>query len=87
MIVNVTSPDRGYVRQFEDTIVNFSNELQNYKYEFTMKDIDEANGRLEFNYGNQGSLANIEISNVKLEKIGQYESVDENKVVIFLPTS
>ena len=27
-----------------------------------------ANGRLEFNYGNQGSLANIEISNVRLEK-------------------
>ncbi|CAM2077442.1 MAG: Laminarinase [uncultured Clostridium sp.] len=82
MIVNITSPDRGYVRQFEDTIVNLSSELQNYTYEFTMKDSDEPNGRLEFNYGNQGSLANIEISNVKLEKIGQYEVVDDDKKTV-----
>ena len=82
MIVNVTSPDRGYVRQFEDTTVNLTNELQSYSYDFIMKDIDEANGRLEFNYGNQGSLANIEISNVRLEKIGQHEAEDNNKKTV-----
>ena len=82
MIVNVTSPDRGYVRQFEDTVVNLTNELQSYSYDFIMKDIDEANGRLEFNYGNQGSLANIEISNVRLEKIGQHEAEDNNKKTV-----
>ena len=82
MIVNVTSPDRGYVRQFEDTVVNLTNELQSYSYDFIMKDIDEANGRLEFNYGNQGSLANIEISNVRLEKIAQHEAEDNNKKTV-----
>lgn len=82
MIVNITSPDRGYVRQFQDTIVNLSNELKTYTYDFTMKDIDEKNGRLEFNYGNQGSLANIEISNVKLEKIGQGEAVEDDKKTV-----
>ena len=82
MIVNVTSPDRGYVRQFEDTTVNLTNELQSYSYDFIMKDIDEANGRLEFIYGNQGSLANIEISNVRLEKIGQHEAEDNNKKTV-----
>ncbi len=82
MIVNVTSPDRGYVRQFEDTVVNLSSELTSYTYEFTMKDSDEPNGRLEFNYGNQGSLANIEISNVKLEKIGQSEVVEDDKKTV-----
>lgn len=82
MIVNVTSPDRGYVRQFEDTVVNLTNELQSYSYDFIMKDIDEANGRVEFNYGNQGSLATIEISNVRLEKIGQHEAEDNNKKTV-----
>ena len=82
MIVNVTSPDRGYVRQFEDTVVNLTNELQSYSYDFIMKDIDEANGRVEFSYGNQGSLATIEISNVRLEKIGQHEAEDNNKKTV-----
>ena len=78
MIVNITSPDRGYIRQFQDTLVDLTNESKNYSYEFTMTDDDEANARLEFNYGNTESLADIEITNVKLEKIGQNENVNED---------
>lgn len=77
MIVNITSPNRGYVRQFQDTLVDLTSEFKTYTYEFTMKDDDDANGRLEFNYENRGSLADIEITNVRLEKIGQNESVNE----------
>lgn len=77
MIVNMTSPNRGYIRQFQDTLVDLTSEFKTYTYEFTMKDDDDANGRLEFNYGNRGSLADIEITNVRLEKIGQKENINE----------
>lgn len=78
MIVNMTSPDRGYVRQFKDTVVDLTEEFKTYSYEFTMKDDDDANARVEFNCGNRNSLADIEITNVRLEKIGQNEDVNED---------
>lgn len=78
MIVNMTSPDRGYVRQFKDTVVDLTEEFKTYSYEFTMKDDDDANARVEFNCGNRNSLADIEITNVRLEKIGQNEEVNED---------
>ena len=71
MVINITSPDRGYIRQLQDTTVDLKNEFQKYSYEFTMKDNDDANARVEFNYGNRNSLADIEITNVRLEKIGE----------------
>lgn len=79
MVINITSPDRGYIRQLQDTTVDLKNEFQKYSYEFTMKDNDDANARVEFNYGNRNSLADIEITNVRLEKIGEYENVNEDK--------
>ena len=78
MVVNITSPNRGYIRQFQDTVVDLTNDLKNYSYEFTMKDDDEANARLEFNYGKRGSLADIEITNVRLEKVKENENIDED---------
>ena len=65
MVINITSPDRGYIRQLQDTTVDLKNEFQKYSYEFTMKDNDDANARVEFNYGNRNSLADIEITNVR----------------------
>ncbi len=82
MVINITSPDRGYIRQLQDTTVYLKNEFQKYSYEFTMKDNDDANARVEFNYGNRNSLADIEITNVRLEKIGEYENVNEDKKTI-----
>ena len=82
MVINITSPDRGYIRQLQDTTVDLKNEFQKYSYEFTMKDNDDANARVEFNYGNRNSLADIEITNVRLEKIGEYENVNEDKKTI-----
>lgn len=82
MVINITSPDRGYIRQLQDTTVDLKNEFQKYSYEFTMKDNDDSNARVEFNYGNRNSLADIEITNVRLEKIGEYENVNEDKKTI-----
>ena len=77
MIVDISGPDKSYVRYFDDTSLDLTTEVKNYSYEFTMEKEDDANGRLEFNLGNQGSTADVEISNVKIEKIGQIEKEDD----------
>jgi len=68
MKVDVSAPDRSYRRYLEDTTVNLTAEKQTFTYKFTMKDNDDANGRLEFNMGASGSTADIHISNVTLKK-------------------
>lgn len=78
IIVDISGPDRSYVRYFKDTSVDLTTNKKNYSYEFTMNKKDDANGRLEFNLGNQSSLADIELSNVKIEKIGQLEKIEDN---------
>lgn len=84
MIADVSGPDRSYVRYFNDTKVDLTTDVKTYSYDFTMEKKDDANGRLEFNLGNQGSLADVEISNVKIEKIGQIEK-DENESKKIMP--
>ncbi|MVX63968.1 family 16 glycosylhydrolase [Clostridium chromiireducens] len=84
MIVDVSGPDRSYVRYFNDTKVDLTTDVKTYSYDFTMEKKDDANGRLEFNLGNQGSLADVEISNIKIEKIGQIEK-DENESKKIMP--
>ncbi len=69
MKVGISAPDRGYKRYLDDTTVELTNTNQSFSYEFTMTGNDDANGRLEFNLGNQGSMATVTISNVKVKKI------------------
>lgn len=66
MIVDVSAPDRSFARYLPDTTLNLTTEKQSYSYPFKMTQSDDANGRLEFNLGNQGSVAGVHISNVKL---------------------
>ncbi len=73
MIVDISGPDRSYVRYFEDTKEKLGPEKKSYKYNFTMTNDSDSNGRLEFNLGNQSSKATVYISNVKLIKTGQTE--------------
>lgn len=77
MIVDISGPDKSYVRYFDDTKLNLTSNKENYSYEFTMNKEDDANARLEFNLGNQNSKANVEISNVRIEKIGQVIKDDD----------
>lgn len=68
MITGITAPDNGYVRYFNDTKVDLTTKKKTYKYTFDMKDATDANGRVEFNLGNQGSTAGVHITNVKVVK-------------------
>ena len=80
MIVSVTAPDKSYSRYLQDTKVDLpapakaqreDNVYQHYEFTFDMTDESDANGRLEFNLGNQKSSATVHIRNVRLEKIKQ----------------
>ena len=82
MKIGVTAPDRGYKRYLDDTSVELSEEKQNYTFEFTMKDKNDANGRLEFNLGNTDSTAEVRISNVSMVKTAQADDKEEEKTVL-----
>ncbi|MDE5824259.1 MAG: carbohydrate binding domain-containing protein, partial [Lachnospiraceae bacterium] len=62
MKVGVSAPDRNWIRYLEDTQVDLTTAKQTFTYEFVMTDDDDANGRLEYNMGADGSTAGIHIS-------------------------
>ncbi len=73
MITGITAPDRGYIRYLDDTTVNLTTEPQTFEHTFDMKSNSDANGRVEFNLGNQDSTAKVHITDVRLEKAGAAE--------------
>lgn len=82
IITGITAPDLNYSRYLQDTKISVSPEKQAYSFEFDMTSNNDANGRIEFNLGNQGSVAGVHISNVRLEKVGEVEVPDEVKSVL-----
>ena len=81
MKVDVTAPDYNYARYMQDTVVNLTTDKQTYTYDFTVKDHDDANARLEFNLGNTASTADVYIGNVTIVKTGSVE-IDNSKKVL-----
>ncbi|MBH1941050.1 family 16 glycosylhydrolase [Mobilitalea sibirica] len=69
IIVCVSAPDNGWIRYLPDTLLTLSTSMQTYTYTFDMTGKDDPNGRLEFNLGNRGSIADVHITNVRVEKI------------------
>ena len=82
IIIDVEGPDKGWTRYFNDTTVNITKEKKTYSYDFTMTEKSDPNGSLEFNLGNQGSTAAVNISNVslKVKEAGPAEDVIEKTV-------
>jgi beta-glucanase (GH16 family) len=69
IIVCVSAPDNGWIRYLADTTLTLSKDMQTYTYTFDITTKDDPNGRLEFNLGNRGSIADVTITNVRVEKI------------------
>jgi len=69
LIVCVSAPNAGWIRYLQDTTFSVSKETATYTYDFTVKDKDDNNGRLEFNLGSKGSTATVYIKNVRVEDI------------------
>lgn len=81
MKVDVSAPDRSFSRYLNDTEVALTTEKKTFEYEYTVKDENDANSRLEFNLGNTESKATVFISNVRLEKTAQGE-ISNDKTVL-----
>lgn len=79
--VGVTAPDHDYIRYCEDIAVELADKKQTYTYDFTMTGENDANGRLEFNLGNAGSVADVHISNVSLSMVHETEEPASEKKV------
>lgn len=80
MITAITAPDNGYIRYFNDTKVNLTTKKKTYSYTFDMKSATDANGRVEFNLGNQGSTAGVHITNVKVVRVKKISTKEEKTV-------
>ena len=77
MIADISGPDHNFTRYLKDTTVELGTEKKNHTLEFQMTSDSDANGRLEFNLGNNASTATVYISNVRVEKTG-YEEIKED---------
>ena len=82
MKVDISGPDMNYMRYFNDTAVNLTTKKKSYKFKFTMNEDTDANSRLEFNMGAQGSTANVYITNVKVKKIKSASKAEVNKKTV-----
>ena len=78
MITNITAPDLNYSRYLQDTKLELTTEPQTYSYTFDMTSASDANGRIEFNLGNQGSTATVYITDISVEK-GERIAIDNSK--------
>lgn len=79
MKVAIQGPDQGWIPYLPGQIVDLTTKKQTYTYNFTVRADSDPNGRLDFNMGNFGSTADIEISNVVLKKTA--DDVQEAKSV------
>jgi len=69
MVVCVSAPFADWIRYYPDTAVDLTTDWQTYTFEFDMTQKTDNRGRLEFNMGNRGSTATIDITNVRFEEI------------------
>lgn len=65
----ITAPNVGWKRYFPDTKTTITPERKNYAFDFVMTEKDDPAARIEFNLGNQGSNADVYMSNVVVEKL------------------
>ncbi len=82
IITGVTAPDFNYARYLQDTKITLTTEKQNFSFEFDMTSENDANGRVEFNLGNQNAIDTVHIDNVRLEKVREIPINDDKKTVL-----
>lgn len=82
----VTAPDYGYTRYLQDTTLTLTEEEQTYTYSFTVKDDNDANGRLEFNLGalnTRSEVPTVHIKDVQIKKTAEGDpNATENKTIL-----
>ena len=79
IIIDVEGPNRSWKRYFEDTTVDITTEMKTYTYTFTMTDDTDADTSLEFNLGQQESVAAVTLANISLKATGGTKIESGNK--------
>lgn len=82
IITGITAPNAGWIRYFPDTKINVGPKKSHFNFEFVMKEESDPTGRIEFNLGNQGSLAEVKISNVEFKALTSPNDVVETKTML-----
>lgn len=82
IIAAITAPNAGWARYFPDTKVDVGPTKKSFNFEFTMKEESDPKGRIEFNLGNQDSIAQVKISNVKFKALTPLTDVVEVKAML-----
>ena len=82
IIAAITAPNAGWARYFPDTRVEVGPTKKSFNFEFTMKEESDPKGRIEFNLGNQDSIAQVKISNVKFKALTPLTDVVEVKAML-----
>ena len=90
--IALSAPDRGWIKYFDEngsnrkvtvgTAKEGENPYNHYEFTFTMNKRTDGNARFELNLGKCNSTARLHITNIKLEKTGQGEVVEEPKSVL-----
>lgn len=82
--VNVTGPDNGYIRYFEDQEFELTSEPQTFEFEFAMNEASDENGRLEFNLGAYDEATPFYLKDVSVKRLEKMEGSDttESKTVL-----
>lgn len=62
----ITAPNAGWIRYFPDTLTSITTTRKTYSFDFVMTAKDDPTARVEFNLGNQGSNAEVYITNVSV---------------------
>ena len=78
----ITAPNVGWKRYFPDTKTTITPERKNYAFDFVMTEKDDPAARIEFNLGNQGSNADVYMSNVVVEKTKERSKKEEARAVL-----
>ena len=73
IVACISAPNNGWIRYLPDQYVKLNNKKQHFSFEFKMLEFTDPTARIEFNCGNQKSLAPVHISNMRLEKIGEVD--------------
>ena len=67
-IVDVSAPDKGYIRYMEDEKVTVGTDWNTYTFTYTITGDSDDNSRLEFNLGHADSTADVTIRNVVVKE-------------------
>ena len=73
MITGITAPNASYMRRFGDVTINLTSKKQHFEFTFNSLDASDPECRIEYNLGNQDSIATVYVENVRLEQTGDVD--------------